>query len=227
MELSVNDRAVTVSPDIVVSSIPITTLLQILSPRPPKEVMVAANKLAWRAQVYLFITIDKPSVTKDNWIYFPGKEIPIGRISEMKNFSRDMSPRDKTSIFVEFFVTENDAIWKMEPDKLFRLALQTLERFGFFKESDVRHYYVLRQRNVYPIYDMEYEENLTVIKKYLDHFKNLFYIGRPGRFQYTNQDHSIEMGIMAARGICEEKKYDLDAIGTENEYFEKEHIAKK
>jgi len=55
----------------------------------------------------------------------------------------------------------------------------------------------------------------------------LIYLGRPGRFRYTNQDHSLEMGITACQMIVEGRKYDLDAIGSENEYFEKGPVYEK
>jgi hypothetical protein len=61
----------------------------------------------------------------------------------------------------------------------------------------------------------------------LDKLQNLIYLGRPGRFRYTNQDHSLEMGITACQMIVEGRKYDLDAIGSENEYFEKGPVYEK
>ena len=66
-----------------------------------------------------------------------------------------------------------------------------------------------------------YPKYLELIKNYLDRFSNLSYIGRPGRFRYNNQDHSLEMGILAAKGIIENRKYDFDKVGSEDEYFEK------
>ena len=55
----------------------------------------------------------------------------------------------------------------------------------------------------------------------LDRFANLYYIGRPGRFKYTNQDHSLEMGMLAAWSVVEGKRRDIEAVGSETEYFEK------
>lgn len=211
---------VVLRPKRIASSIPITAFLDMLSPAPPKAVRDAAKRLRWRAQVYVFLTIDKDRITKDNWIYFPDRSMPIGRISEMRNFSRDMSPKGKTSIMVEFFVDEGDAIWKMPDEEVKELAISNLERIGLLERKRVRKGYVLRRSHVYPVYDLTYERNLTTIKRYLDGFKNLQYIGRPGRFRYNNQDHSLEMGILAARGILEGKRYDFDRIGAENEYFE-------
>ena len=170
------------------------------------------------------MTIDKPSITKDNWIYFPDKEIPFGRVAEMRNFSREMSPPGKTSLFVEFFVSENDEIWNMTKEEIFELAMKNFEKLGLLKKQDVRNYYLLKRKNVYPVYDLHYKENLKIVKNYLNGFENLFYIGRPGRFTYTNQDHSLEMGILTAKSIVEKRHLDLESVGAEKEYFEQGNI---
>ena len=74
---------------------------------------------------------------------------------------------------------------------------------------------------------LEYKDRLDQVKAWLETLENLTYVGRPGRFRYTNQDHSLEMGILASRTILEGRKYDLDTIGAENEYFEKGPIYEK
>ena len=217
----------TIQPGHVVESVPITRFLELLEPKPPKEVLDAAKGLKWRNQVYLFVTLDKDSVTKDNWIYFPNKEIPFGRTSEMKNFSPDMCPKGKTSFFVEFFAFEEDAVWTMTKEQVMELVLPYFEKWGFFTKKDVRETYLIKRSCVYPVYDMGYDERLSVVRGWLDKLQNLIYLGRPGRFRYTNQDHSLEMGITACQMIVEGRKYDLDAIGSENEYFEKGPVYEK
>lgn len=211
----------TLQPQQVVESVPITRFLELLDPPPPPAVLEAAGGLRWRAQVYLFLTLDKESVTNDNWIYFPDKDIPFGRTSEMKNFSPDMCPPGTTSFFVEFFAFETDPIWSMDQDQVLDLVMPYFEEWGFFTRTEVRQAYLLKRPCVYPVYDLEYDQRLAVVKQYLDGLENLIYLGRPGRFRYTNQDHSLEMGIVASRMILEGRTYDLDAIGAENEYFEK------
>lgn len=226
IEVNIGGKRKIAHPFSVVSSIPITEFIKILNPKPPVKVMRAVNSLKWRAQVYLFLTLDKEKITNDHWIYFPNKEIPFGRIAEMKNFSKDMSPKDKTSLFVEFFVTDNDATWNMNKQEIFNLAIKHFEELKLFSKKDVRNFYVFKKKYVYPVYDLHYLKPIKIIKDYLDSFENLFYIGRPGRFQYTNQDHSLEMGILAARSIIENQKYNLDDVGAEKEYFESGYIKK-
>jgi protoporphyrinogen oxidase len=217
----------TVEPKTVVSSIPITQFLSLLEPAPPEEVMQAAHSLSWRDQVYLFVTLNRENVTDDNWIYIPDADITMGRISEMKNFSKDMCPEGMTSMMIEHFVNEGDAVWMMKDEELFEHTMKDVERLGLFKRDEVRKFYVIKRRHVYPVYDLVYEEHLAVIKQYLDTFENLYYIGRPGRFKYNNQDHSLEMGIMAAHGICTGTKPDYDNVGSEQEYFEEGRLNTK
>ena len=102
----------------LIESVPITEFVKLLSPKAPSEILDSLKMLRHRSQVYLFITLNKDSITKDQWIYFPAKDIPIGRMSEMKNFSSFMSPPGKTSLFVEFFCFEGDNIWNMTSDEL-------------------------------------------------------------------------------------------------------------
>jgi protoporphyrinogen oxidase len=227
VDLSIDGDTRTVRPSTVVESIPITHFLRLLDPPPPAEVLRAVDGLRWRSQVYLFLLLDKPRVTEDNWIYFPNKDIPFGRVSEMKNFSADMAPPDKTSLFIEFFAFEDEPVWSLSTDELVEMVLPWFEREGFFRRDELIRAHSGKRRFVYPVYDMSYPSNLAVIKKHLDRLENLHYIGRPGRFKYTNQDHSLEMGIVTAHAITEGERHDLDAIGAEREYFEKGRIYEK
>lgn len=224
IDVRVEGKVQTIEPETLVSSIPITHFVSLMEPAPPQKVRDALHALAWRAQVYLFITLDREKVTGDNWIYIPDADVPFGRVAEMKNFSKDMCPSDKTSLFLEFFVTEGDALWNMTGEELFATAMPHIERLGLFARSEVRAHYHIKRKCVYPVYDLAYPERLVIVKRYLDSFTNLLYIGRPGRFKYNNQDHSIEMGIAAARAIVKGKRPDFDAIGGESEYFEKGEI---
>jgi protoporphyrinogen oxidase len=214
----------TIEPDEILSSIPVTELLALLEPSPPEIVLSAAAKLRFRAHTVLFITLNKPYVFKDQWIYFPEQEIPFGRIMEPRNFNPQMSPEARTSLLLEFFCWEGDEIWNMNARQLLDTSLPWLEKLEYAKKSDIINTYVHRERHAYPVYDLHYKKHLKVIKSYLRRFENLHLIGRSGLFRYNNMDHAIEMGLIAAKNIVRGTPYDLDAIGTEKEYFEKGYV---
>ena len=195
-----------------------------MEPKAPNEVLEAAKNLKFRSHVSLFITVNKPSVFPDQWIYFPDKEIPFGRIMEPKNFSKKMSPADKTSLLVEFFCWENDKIWNASKDELFELSIKWLEKLGFIRREEVIDYFVHKEKYAYPVYDLNYKEKSGIVKSYLRQFRNLQLIGRAGCFRYNNQDHALEMGILAARSIIEGKQYNIEEVGAEQEYFERGYV---
>lgn len=208
----------------IISSIPITDFINLLIPRPPNKILEAIKNLKFRSHVSLFITLDKPSVSPDQWIYFPDKEIPFARIMEPKNFSKKMSPRDKTSLLVEFFCWKGDRIWNANKEELFKLSIEWLEKIGFFKRSEVIDYFIHKEKYAYPLYDLHYKKYLNKIKKYLRQFNNLQCIGRSGSFKYNNLDHALEMGRLAARNIIEGKQYNIEEVGIEQEYLENGYI---
>jgi protoporphyrinogen oxidase len=145
----------------------------------------------------------------------------------MRNFSVKMSPAGKTSLFIEFFCFEGDKTWNMTKDELLAFVLPYLEGAGFIMKNEIRNAYLLKQKDVYPLYDVAYHSYLDVVKAYLDSFSNLLYIGRPGRFRYNNQDHSLEMGMLAAKSVVEGKKYDIEKVGDEAEYYESGKLRSK
>lgn len=211
-------------PKHIISSIPITELIHLLSPEVPREVLQAIKNLKFRSHVSLFITLNKPSVFPDQWIYFPDKEIPFARIMEPKNFSKKMSPADKTSLLIEFFCWKNSKIWNASKKQLFELSMEWLEKLNFIKKNQVIDCYVHREKYAYPVYDLNYKEHLDKIKNYLGQFDNLQCIGRVGSFRYNNQDHALEMGILAAKSIIEKKQYNIEEIGAEQQYFERGYL---
>jgi len=221
VEVNYSGEIVVFRPNHLVNSTPIIKFVHMFDPPPPADVLEACNKLSYRSQVYLFITLNKERAVRDNWIYFPDKSIPFGRVSEMKNFSKRMAPEDKTSLLLEFFVFEGDEIWNMNREQLLARCMPHLESIGLLRRGEIIDTYLFRISDVYPIYRIGYRQHLDCIKKWLDSFENLLYIGRPGRFRYNNQDHSIEMGILSAQSILKGYRMDVENVGTEHEYFEK------
>jgi len=209
-----------IHPQNLIESIPINSFLHLLDPLPPSEVLAAAQKMKYRDQVYLFVTFDKERITRDQWIYFPERNIPFGRISEMKNFSQKMCPPGKTSLLIEFFCSKNDGIWNKPKEELLELTMKYLGHWGFCSMNEVISSHLIKKEKVYPIYDVNYKEYLAIVKNYLNQFKNLQFIGRPGRFRYNNQDHSLEMGFLAAKNVIEDQKHDIEAVGAELKYYE-------
>lgn len=181
-----------------ISSIPLTQLVKMLQPPPPPEILEAASSLKYRDILIVTIMLDREQVTDLTWLYLPGKDIPLGRIHEPKNWSRRMAPEGKTSIVAEFFCFKGDEIWNSTDDELTDITVDNLEKLGFIKRSDLIGSRVIRAPNAYPLMEVGYREPYEKIIKYLENFKNLHIIGRGGLFRYYNMDRAMESGIEMA-----------------------------
>ena len=87
---------------------------------------------------------------------------------------------------------------------------------------------VVRVPRCYPVYRRGYREHVAVVVDHLRGIPNVQAIGRYGAFKYNNQDHSILMGVVAARPNAArpnaarpiDAHHDLWAVNTDYEYQE-------
>ena len=206
----------------IISSAPITTLVTMLNPKVPKEVLAASRGLSYRAFIIVIFIINKPSLFSEQWIYIHSPNVRVGRIQNFKNWSAAMVPDpNHTSIGMEYFCSEGDDLWTMPKTELVRLAARELAELGLADTNDIVDEFVLRQPKAYPVYDQNYFNRLGIIKEFIARFKNLQTIGRNGMHRYNNMDHSMLTGMMAIQNItgC---KHDLWSVNEEEEYLEDE-----
>ncbi len=187
--------------DHFVSTIPLTRLVSIIKPTPPKEIIEAASYLTYRGVICVFLIINKPIVTDDTWIYFPEKTIFFGRSHEPRNWSKENAKDGKTSLCLEIFCSEGDHFWQMPDNEIISKVIYDLSRLEFVKKEDVEDAFLEKVPCAYPVYQVGYQNHLSKVKQYLSQFKNLHLLGRTGEFRYLNMDHVIEESVEKAREL--------------------------
>jgi protoporphyrinogen oxidase len=214
----------TIEADAVVSSIPLTLLARNMTPAPPDEVIMAAKKLRFRDLITVNVMLNREQVTKDTWLYIHDSKIPFARLHEPKNWSRDMVPEGKTSIVAEVFCSIGDSMWSLSDEEVCQQVIHHLAHtLGFIKENEVIGAFAFRAPQAYPIYDLEYQTNLQLIKDFVGSIEGLQIIGRGGTFRYNNSDHSIEMGLMAAENLLG-GSFRIDSVNEAQEYLEEKRL---
>jgi protoporphyrinogen oxidase len=204
----------------VVSSLPLPLLVQLLRPAPPEDVIQAARSLQYRAMIFLFLEIDKPSVTDDHWIYFPAPEIIFNRLSEMRNFSEDAAPRGKSSLTLEITCDIGDEIWNTPEEELYQRSIEALVASGLVEREQVLGHFFRRLSHAYPTYDVDFEAKIGRMAYYLADFNNLVNAGRQALFRYVNTDHVMEMGFCAAEELLEGTLGSrVERVGSEQVWF--------
>ena len=208
-----------------ISSMPVTELVQKLDPPAPLAVREASEKLTYRDFLTVCLIVNKPELFPDNWIYIHSPAVKVGRIQNFKNWSPAMVPDPrKTSLGLEYFCSEGDALWTMPDAELVALARQEVERIGLAKASDVEDGCVVRVPKSYPVYDSDYRTYLGVVRDFVDRLENLQPVGRNGLHRYNNQDHAMLTGMLAVRNAMVGQRNDLWSVNTEQEYHEEVHL---
>lgn len=204
-----------------ITSMPLTQFVKWLDPPPPTEVLAAADRLTYRDFLTVCLVVKKETLFPDNWIYIHDPTVKVGRIQNFKNWSPDMVPDlSTTSLGLEYFCNEGDALWRMSDADLIELGKRELEQIGLARYADIVDGAVFRVEKTYPVYDSDYRCHLEVLKRYLATFPNCQTVGRNGLHRYNNQDHAMLTGMYAVRNLLYGERHDLWKINAEEEYIE-------
>ena len=211
--------------DTVVSTMPLTLMVKGLE-KTPQEVTFACDQLYYRNTILVYLEVDRVDLFPDNWIYVHSPGVKHGRITNFRNWCPSLYGNKKTSILcLEYWCFDSDGIWKADDKHLADLASSEIRSTRLIPENaNVLNAQVMRLSKCYPVYETGYMQHLEVIQRYVDSVPGLLAIGRYGAFKYNNQDHSILMGLLAARQIITGAKEDLWIINTDSEYQEKSEV---
>jgi protoporphyrinogen oxidase len=126
----------------------------------------------------------------------------------------------RTSLGLEYFCNEGDALWRTPDHELVRQGTRELARIGLVREDDVEDGCVVRVRNAYPIYDRDYAGHLAMVRGCVDNLARFRTAGRNGLHRYNNQDHAMLTGMLAVRSLVGDEQHDVWSVSTDQEYLE-------
>ncbi len=200
MEIESEGKTETLSPDFVISTIPLKSLSG-LFPDIPESVSESLGNLNLRRLVLVMIEAEKERLFTDNWIFFPESKYIFNRISEQKGFSPSMVGDGKTVLCVEVTTDENSHVWKMSDEQVMSECLTGLGDCGIMGKGDVKDYKVVRMGNAYPVYSIGYKNHLYNVLRHIESHGNIVSIGRQGMFSYTGMIDCIDMGFKTAEFV--------------------------
>lgn len=196
-------RSVKLEADYLISTIPINQSIGLIAPRVSDEVLDASRRLRFRSLFLIYIILKRPRVTSGHWLFFPEKRFFFNRLFEQKSFSQEMIPETKTAICLDLTFDSSDGVKFRDESLICRNAIKHLEEIGVIHSEDVLEYFTYKRDNVYPVYDLGFQENLSRVLDFESKINNLFFLGRLGLYNYNNMDHCIDMGIKIARCLKE------------------------
>lgn len=206
--------------DQLISTLPVTTMIDLFEPAPPDEILESRRALRYKAIVFVFLALDRDKVTDDHWIYLPEQHLKVHRISEFKNFSESCAPPGKTLVAAEITCNHDDDIWNMGKDELTELAAGDLEKVGLISKDEVVQSFIHRERYSYPLYDLTYKKHVKACLDWQKRFTNYQATGRQGLFQYGNMDHSLAMGLVLGERLLRKTDVAHDEVLAQEEHVD-------
>ncbi|WCO65075.1 NAD(P)/FAD-dependent oxidoreductase [Iamia majanohamensis] len=206
----------------VISSMPISQLLQAMDPPVPDEVRQAADDLSFRDFLTVALVVPGDDVPwSDNWIYVHDPAVEVGRIQNFGSWSPYLVKEGRNVLGLEYFVFEGDRMWTSADEDLVEQGKRELAALDLVEPSRVEGGYVVRMPKAYPTYDEHYQANVGVLRRWLErHAPNVHPVGRNGMFRYNNQDHSMFTAMLTVENITTGAGHDIWEVNVEEEYHE-------
>jgi len=147
-----------------------------------------------RGDICVFLKLKGNKMFNFSWIYFHDSDIIFSRVHEPLYYSEYNAPKGFTSLCVEIPSFENDNYWqdKYLGDKVIEQLLD-LRIIKPNQEPEILD--VVKYPYAYPVYTIDYKENLAKVFHKLKDFKNLKVIGRSGSFSYLNMWEIVRYAI--------------------------------
>ncbi len=204
----------------VISSMPISQLLEAMDPPVPADVLQAAKDLRYRDFMTVALVVPEKFGFDDTWIYIHDPDVEVGRIQNFSSWSPYLVKDGRTCLGLEFFVQEGDEMWTKSDEDLVEQGKRELEHLGLVDPTLVEAGYVVRMPKAYPFYDWVYKANVQKLRDWLEaNTPNVHPVGRNGMHRYNNQDHSMYTAMLTVENLFG-ASHDIWSVNVEEEYHE-------
>ncbi len=204
------------------STIPISHLVRLVVPEAPAPVLESAGALRYRAMILIYLVLDADRFTEYDAHYFPGREIPITRLSEPKNYSLAESP-GTTVLCAELPCSTQDSVWAMTEAELASVVTRSLDLAGSPVRSKVRSVVTKRLAQAYPVYLRGFRAHFECLDRWIGGIGGLLTLGRQGLFAHDNTHHALAMAYAAAECFDDAGRFDPARWAAQRETF-LEHV---
>ena len=184
--------------DVLISTIPLPEMSH-LARDLPQEVYAAFQKLRWNSIFNLNLGIS-PSrdALKRHWIYFPQQTTCFFRVGFPHNFSFDLTPRGKQSLYAEVSYSDRKPINKRQ---VISRITRDLKKVGLLSPKGKVYAKDINDIEYgYPIYDRYYKTARRKVLGFLKE-KGIIPCGRYGSWRYMSMEDAILDGKRAAQSI--------------------------
>jgi protoporphyrinogen oxidase len=179
----------------LISTLPLDSLLRLLSPLPAGIPREASEKLRAVRVINVNLGVDRREVLPCHWVYFPEERFPFYRVGSPTSYSRGVAPGGCSSLYVEVARRRDEPL---DEERIMEEVREGLERAGILRASDkILAREVLILDPAYVIYDHFRRQALPGILQELKRHEILS-TGRFGAWEYGSMESAMKQGREAA-----------------------------
>ncbi|AYY13411.1 FAD-dependent oxidoreductase [Actinobacteria bacterium YIM 96077] len=206
---------------LVFSTLPLPLLARISRPAPSLTSIESAARLRYRAMLLVYIVHKGGRWSPYDSHDIPDQRTPVLRISEPMNYRDNPDdPSDRSVLCAEIPCSMTDEVWGLDDESLADLVDETLGMTGL-PGVERAHVETRRLGQVYPIYRLGYEDDLTEVDAWARMIRRIVTLGRQGLFVFDNVHQALLMAYDAVDAIREDGRFDRYAWTVARERFAK------
>lgn len=184
--------------DFLISTIPLPELPRTIKDM-PAGISEKCKKLRWNSIFNLNLGVDRNDIQDKHWIYFPEKDTCFFRVGFFHNFSQNLTPANKSSLYVEVAYSEDRPI---DREGLPLRIKEDLKKVGILRSPERMYIQDVNDiKYAYPIYDANYKLCREKILRYLLQ-NNIISCGRYGSWRYMTMEDALLDGSRAVNVLA-------------------------
>ena len=168
----------------------------------PPEVERAVGGLRYNAVRVALVAVNNESLMDKSAIYVPDPSVLPHRVCYMGFFSPNMVRPGTSSLIAEVTSRPGDELDVSSDDAILDRIIADLDRVGIIKKQDVIVADIRRFEYAYPVYDLAYTRNTTIIRNYFASL-GINLLGRFAEFDYINMDECLRRALSLAEKLNE------------------------
>lgn len=191
----------------IISTIHLSDLFSVLNYDNKNTDLINAqlNALLYRNLVLVNLIFKTSEIVtfNEHWIDIHDDEIKCLRVTNFSNYPTLNTDKEFTCIGLEYNCFTEDEIWNMNDADIINIALQDLHKLKLSSQPPLKSG-VEKIPKAYPVYYLNYQDNIQILFNELKKIPLLQTSGRNGLFKWNNMHHSVKTGILAAKNILGE-----------------------
>jgi oxygen-dependent protoporphyrinogen oxidase len=164
----------------VISTAPVNILAKLVK---GTNALQGVSRFRFRPMVFVNMRFKGRDLLPDTVLWFPEREFPFFRLTEVTRSMPWLAPDGKSIITVDIGCQKDDEFWTMDEEKLSALCLEHIKSVIPDAKQRFLGSSVLKTPIAYPVFLNDYEKERQEFER-TTHIENLLSVGRNGEFAH-------------------------------------------